>query len=49
MSAVLGPKKGAQYDFAVAQRIHVVSPAWLFETLRFGLPMKERCFPVGRG
>ncbi|CAJ1355460.1 unnamed protein product [Effrenium voratum] len=45
---IAGAALGAKYDFAMQNHIPVVSVAWLDQTLRVGLPMKERCFPVSR-
>ncbi|CAE7223556.1 unnamed protein product [Symbiodinium pilosum] len=46
---IAGASQGEKYEFAKLHRIPVVSVAWLDNTLRLGMPMKERCFPVSGG
>ncbi|CAE7947979.1 rsmF [Symbiodinium sp. KB8] len=43
---IAGASQGEKYEFAKQNRIPIVSVAWVDNTLRLGMPMKERCFPV---
>ncbi|CAE7820871.1 unnamed protein product [Symbiodinium sp. CCMP2456] len=43
---IAGASQGEKYEFAKQHRIPIVSVAWVDNTLRLGMPMKERCFPV---
>ncbi|CAK9101768.1 Hypothetical protein SCF082_LOCUS47576 [Durusdinium trenchii] len=45
---IAGTAQGEKYDYAIQHHIPVVSVGWIDQTLRLGLPMKERCFPVSR-